>query len=418
MFLAKYERRVESRRSFFWVAGVCLLAVVGCGTGSSSSASITKDYLESKSRFVQSGWVWEFDLYSGESALSSSGSRTTLPVIPMVPASIGGNPISGNSLKQGQKWVADSAPAIDAHYSAVKGRMEDSAYFASGLDFQVRSEEKSLVKALVQRASIKALSGDVSAAEKDLFLAIGVAEWQMEKAKDMTGFLVGVASLSIIVEGMQNLPPQSFNHKQAAEAFKNISALSKARQFIGELATFSIELARFGEMESGDVMIADDAKRLPSDLVTDQGKKNAIVFADVWSEASKSFDAHGNDLRLLREEVLPLLGRLDSVKVKDQEAIKGHKEMILSSFDALMKVEALKRSAQAALLLAVQPSGSTFKALPPGDWTDPFTGRPLSINWNGDKVTVMSVGPNGKDDSAQSGKSDDIRCTFGRNLAN
>ena len=327
-------------------------------------------------------------------------------------------PFAGADLEKALLWVKESEKAIEANLVDIRLRIADKSKGPSGAEFPDRAQEKAMVKVLMLRAEIMATSGQSARALEDLSAAAEITHWQLAEFKDSIGYMVGAASFSIFAGELQRFPVGALRHSKIAELAAKLDSTTDLKTLLKESAAYSLDLIRFEEIESGKVNYPPDLDKLPAELVTGQGQKDAIVVMNCWVAFHNSLEKHGTITRLIKADVQPLFAEMSKLKLKDSSALTDHIKQVESMCEVQMRVTASTRAFYAAALLAAKPTASGLDFWPEKDWSDPFTGNPLIVKWNGDKVTVQSVGPNGRDDSAETGKTDDIRYTLARNQAN
>ena len=407
---------------------VSLLAVVfistsfgaslsGCASVSAQAKTKNSEYEEAKGRYLAAGWPFESNLFGAEINPFSLDEDKPIARVPNVLERKPRVPFTGPDLQKALLWVKESEKAIEANLVDIRSRIADKTKGPSGADFPGRAQERAMVKVLMLRAEIMAAAGLPDKALDDLNAAAEIAHWQLVDFEDSIGYMVGSASFSIFAGELQKFSPGMLNPKQIAALAAKLDSTADLKSLLKESAAYSLDLVRFEEAESGKVKYPPDLDKLPAELVTEQGQKDSIVMMNIWMKISKILDKHGKETRLIREEIAPILAEMNQLKLKDSSALTDHIKQVESMCEVQMKVKASTRVFHAAALLATLPKGSSLDALPKQDWSDPFTGNPLLVKWIDDKVTVTSVGPNGQDDSAQSGKTDDIRYTLARNQA-
>lgn len=408
---------MKNRTLISGIGFLCLAsALVGCGQTTIAKAK-SREYEEAKGRYLAAGWPFESNLFGAEINPFSVGEDKPIARVPNVLERKPRVRFAGADLEMALLWVKESEKAIEQNMADIRSRIADKTKGPSGAEFPDRAQEKAMVKALMLRAEIMATSGQSARALEDLNAAAEIAHWQLVDYKDSIGYMVGAASFSIFAGELQRFPVGAIKQSKIAELAAKLDSTTNLKTLLKESAAYSLDLVRFEEIESGKVKYPPDLDKLPAELVTEQGQNDAIVMMNIWMKISKILDKHGKETRLIKEELTPILAEMGRLKLRDSSALTDQIKQVESMCEGQMKVKASTKVFHAAALLATLPKGSSLDALPRGDWSDPFTGNPLIVKWNGDNVTVQSVGPNGKDDGAETGKSDDIRYTLARNQA-
>lgn len=392
-------------------------SLAGCASVSAQAKSKSTEYEEAKGRYLAAGWPFESNLFGAEINPLSSGKDKPIARVPNVLERKPRVPFTGAELEKALSWVKESDKAIEANMTDIRSRIADKTKGPSGANFPGRAQERAMVKVLMLRAEINAAAGQSDKALADLNAAADIAHWQLVDFEDSIGYMVGAASFSIFAGELQKFPPGLMKPKQIAALAAKLDSEADLKSLINESASYSLDLVRFEEVESGKVKYPPDLDKLPAELVTEQGQNDAIVVMNCWVAFRNTLEKHGRKTRLIKADIQPIFAEMSKLKFKDSSALTDHIKQVESMCEVQMKVKASTRVFHAAALLATLPKGASLDALPKQDWSDPFTGNPLLVTWVDDKVTVTSVGPNGQDDSAQSGKTDDIRYTLARNQA-
>ncbi len=409
-----------------FIAGIGLVcfatALVGCGQSSSKSdaptAQTSKDYAEAKEQYKAAGWPWESPIPSQEDFEDMLTPKPPTVGIPEFRRS-SSVPLSGPVLRAAAQWVEDQDQAISTLAAAVNVRMTDKTKPKEKISIRTNAETKSVVKALILRAEVRMLQGNNSGMTSDLKSATAITGWQMREAADPIEFMVGLACFENISTLIQNyFPTGKIKKNVLVEIATQLDVPGKIEVLMKDLAVTSIVLARYVEVQTKTAKEIESIKDIPEELTTETGQKNAILRMNSWVKIREILTRRQGEANLIAGDLKPIVEEIRMGFVGDQESLGQQLGFFNDYLELALKAQAKTRVFRAAALFTLSPKGSSLDALPKSDWSDPFTGNPLIVKWNGDKVTVQSVGPNGRDDSAETGKTDDIRYTLARNQAN